>query len=338
MATSKAWAVWLAAGLSGCAHVAPSSAPLSQASAEAALVPEAVTPVSEKKPAESATAPSASARPPSKLGKRALYQRACDLGSALGCNDLAILFGNDVEHAVPLLERSCSLGLTRGCANLGSELLWGEPSRAARTRAIGLLSQACEQADPYGCDELGNALYDAEALGEKGSFGRAHTAYEKACKLGRAMGCLNDGWMLRRGEGTPKDPQRSRQLFRFSCDQQVYAGCAALGYDLLDDAQNPAEYAEGARFAKLACEHDEAFGCFSLGAALAYGTPGDAQKMNEGLALLARSCKLGLSDGCKYAANLEQRLKNAAAAPHAQAGADTAPNEDEDEDEGEDQD
>jgi TPR repeat protein len=242
----------------------------------------------------------------------------------LGCNDLAILFGTAVEHSLPLLERSCTLGLARGCANLGRELLWGQPSEAARKRAIGLLSRACEQSDGYGCDELGNALYDAEELGQKGSFGRAHAAYEKACTLGRAMGCLNDGWMLRRGEGTAKDPQRSRQLFRFTCDQQVYAGCAALGWDLLDDAHNPAEYAEGGRWSKLACEHDDAFGCFALGSAMAYGSDANLQSAREGLTLLQRACKLGFANGCSYAQNLEQDLKNAAAAPRPSPGTDAA--------------
>jgi len=324
---------WLVAGLYGCAHVAPSSAPLSQPSPEPAPGPTTAAVATESKPTAFAAAPSSTARAPSPHGKRALYQKACDLGSALGCNDLAILFGNDLEHSLPLLERSCSLGLTRGCANLGAQLLWGAPSEASRTRAVGLLSQACDQADAFGCDELGNALYDAEGLGQKGSFGRAHGAYEKACKLGRAMGCLNDGWMLRRGEGTAKDPQRSRELFRFSCDQQVYAGCAALGYDLLDDAHSSAEYDEGVRWAKLACEHDEAFGCFSLGAALAFGSAQDAQKLNEGLTLLTRACKLGFNDGCRYAASLEQRRKNAAAAPRPAAGDDAASDEDEAEDE-----
>jgi TPR repeat protein len=211
--------------------------------------------------------------------------------------------------------------------------LWGEPSAATRARAVDLLSRACEQSDAYACDELGNALYDAEALGQRGSFGRAHTAYEKACKLGRALGCLNDGWMLRRGEGTAKDGQRSRELFRFTCDQQVYAGCAALGWDLLDEAQNAVEYAEGVRWSKLACEHDDAFGCFSLGAATAYGAQGDLQKVNEGIALLKHACQLGFANACNYAANIEQGLKNAAEAPRQPSRDDAASGADDEEEE-----
>jgi len=322
-------------GLSACGHVAPSTAPLSRPAEQpaAARARAAPAPPLSPGPAAAASGPAAS-RSLGKHGKRALYQRSCDLGSALGCNDLAIMFGTDVEHSLPLLERSCRLGLARGCANLGSELLWGQPTEATRARAIELLSQACDQADPYGCDELGNALYDAEGLGQKGSLGRAHTAYEKACKLGRALGCLNEGWMLRRGEGTSKDPRRSRELFRFACDQQVFAGCAALGYDLLDDAQNPSEYAEGTRWARLSCEHDEAFGCFSLGAAMAYGTGSDLPKAREGLALLQRACKLGLANACTYAANLDQALKDALQRPAPSSGADGAES-DEEEDEAE---
>jgi uncharacterized protein len=247
------------------------------------------------------------------------------LGSAIGCNDLAILWGTDFAHAIPLLERACELGLARGCANLGSELLQSTPGEAERRRAVGLLSGACDQADGFACAELGDALYAVGEQGDKASYGGAHVAYEKGCKLGRVTACCAEGWMLRRGEGTAKDARRSRELFRFSCDQQFYAGCAALGYDLLNDAQNPTEYEEGARWAQMACEHDDGFGCFSLGAAAVASAAGDAQKVRLGVNFLKRSCQLGFANGCSYAATLEQR----SAAPPSPTSNDTEADEEE---------
>jgi uncharacterized protein len=253
------------------------------------------------------------AKPAAKHGKRALYQRSCDLGSAIGCNDLAILVGGeDAGRAMTLLERACSLGLARGCANWGVQILRSEPGEKERQRAVELLSAACEQSDGYACAELGDAWYGSFERSGASAYGRAHVAYEKACKLGQVGACASEGWLLRNGEGTSKNAGRARELFRFACEHDSYAGCAALGYDLMDDAKNADEYAEGARWLKVACEHDEAFGCFSMGVAMIASE--DAARLDGGLALLKRSCALGSSDGCRLAEAIEARIKNAAVA------------------------
>jgi TPR repeat protein len=296
-----AWAAWLALALGACTRVGPSTAPLSAGAA------------SEPPPPVAAAAPAAGEKPKAEAktvgkGKRALYQRSCDLGSAIGCNDLAILLTQDPAQAQALLERSCQLGLARGCANLAVRLLLAEGARTQLPRALELLGKACDESDDFACAQLGDALYSVarEQLGDA-ALGRAHTAYERACKLGRMDACSSQGWMARNGEGTTRDAGRARELFRLACDQQSYSGCAALGYDLMDDAKNGEERAEGARWLELACEHDEAFGCFSLGAAL-LGS-GETKNVPGGLALLKRSCALGSQQGCKFAAAVEERLQ-----------------------------
>lgn len=297
----------MAAGLLACARVVPSAAPLS-AGSELEPSPEPPTTV----PAPAASTAAAPAKTAHRQGKRALYRRACELGSAVACNDLAILMGEDLAQAMPLFERACSLSLTRGCANLGVQILRHQPSDGERDRAVGLLSASCEQADAFACSELGDAMYAAfERMGPS-AHGRAHVAYEKACKLGHVDACSNDGWMFRNGEGTTKNPARARELFRFACERESYAGCAALGYDLIDDAKNAEEYAEGTRWLKVACEHDEAFGCFSMGAALI--STGDSRSLSSGLALLTRSCALGSADGCRLAQAVENGMKQRASA------------------------
>jgi TPR repeat protein len=290
----------LVTGLAACTRLAPSAAPLSTTS-----------PVEmQAAPATSRTAPTHPVPPPAKApsprGKRALYRRSCDLGSALGCNELAILLIDDPGQALPLLERACSLGLPRGCANLGVQLLYGGQD-APTERALELLTQSCNQSDEYGCFELANALYDGAKQQGKSGFTRAYALYQQACKLGSMDACCSEGWMLRNAEGTSKDTRRARELFRVACEQKTYAGCAALGYELLDAANNAAEQAEGTRLLTLACEHDDAFGCFSLGAAMLEqaGPPG----VDAALALLKRACSLGSANGCGYAGAVEDRLK-----------------------------
>ena len=304
-ARRQAWVVWLVVGLAACARVGPSAAPLSKTAAEA---PEPSSPGPEAAPAAQNTKPAKAASP---HGKRALYRKSCELGSALACNELAILLIEEPQQALPLLERACSLGLPRGCANLGMQLLYATKS-PERERALELLTRSCNESDDYGCLELANALYDDAKQSGGGAFSRPYGLYQTACKLGNMDACCSEGWMLRNAEGTSKDARRARELFRFACEQQSYAGCAALGYELMESANNAEDQAEGARFLKLACEHDDAFGCFTLGAAI-LGSAGP-QGADTGLALLKRACALGSPNACEYAGAVEQRLKQGLAA------------------------
>jgi TPR repeat protein len=315
----------LAWGIAGCTRIAPSAAPLS-----AVATPEPVA--SSANTAAPKAAAIAQVKAPSKQGKRALYRRSCDLGSAVGCNDLAILLGLESADAGPLFERACSLGLPRGCANQGSQLLMHDPDARTLDRAVDLLSRACDASDWYGCAELGDALYAQSERGEAHELGRAKTAYERACGLGAMDACVSEGWMLRNGEASSKDPAGAERLFRQACDAERYNGCGALGFSLMRGAKNPQEFGEGARLAKLACDHDDAFGCFALGEGMI--SSGDAQAFTPGLSLLKRSCQLGLKNSCEWVESIEQRMKASAASPkpagNGPAGA-APPDEDEDE-------
>ena len=52
------------------------------------------------------------------------FSRACELGAAKGCTELAIVHyegkvvKKDVERAISLLDRACKLGSEVGCKNL----------------------------------------------------------------------------------------------------------------------------------------------------------------------------------------------------------------------------
>lgn len=300
LAGRQAWAVLWMAGLAGCARDRPSTAPLA-AGPEGAPQTEAV-PSPSVAPASAASAKPVAAT--KSAGKRALYRRSCELGSALACNELGVLLIADPAQAWPLLERACTLGLARGCANWGAQLLTAPGG--SRDRAIEVLTRACEQSDEFGCLELANGLYD-DAAKQGNGYGRAFEAYQKSCKLGNATACSSEGWMSHRGEGTAKDAQRARELFRFACDRKVYAGCSGLGYDLVTSAKNGDDQEEGARHLQVACEHDDAFGCFTLGAlTLTRAAP---SSIDDGLGMLKRACALGMQTSCTYVSAVEKRLK-----------------------------
>jgi membrane associated rhomboid family serine protease len=89
-----------------------------------------------------------------------LWARGCDLGSAVGCNDLGLMVAagigvpRDPARAVALFKRSCDGGDEHGCAELGRALLHG--SGVARDDAAGrrFLSSACEHGDETACRDV----------------------------------------------------------------------------------------------------------------------------------------------------------------------------------------
>ena len=326
----QVWVMGLMA-VAGCARPVASSAPLQSAPTEATS--PATTAAAAAAPSSMPKAAAAPSSPARRNGRQALLQRSCDLGSAIGCNDLGILAWADPERALPLLERACTLGLPRGCANFGVELLRGPRHDQELDHALELLGGACEHADGYACAELGDTLYAGRERIGQAALGKAHGAYEKACRLEYVEACVSDGWLQRDGEGAAQSSARALELFRFACDKQTYSGCAALGFALLTDAKNKAEFEEGVRWLNTACEHEQPLGCFMLGNLARHSNAPDALKRAG--ELFNRACKLGSAEGCRFAEDLKKQPPPAA--PPTKAPPNAA-DDDDDDDPGEDQD
>lgn len=125
-----------------------------------------------------------------------LFQRACDLGYAGGCNNLGLAFEGgrgvpqDYERAFALFERACSGGFAEGCNNQG-------------------------------------ALYE-HGLGVPANLGDAQRLYAQACRHGAALGCSNLGVLYAEGRGVVADPAQAEQLFSDACNAGSLVGCNNL--------------------------------------------------------------------------------------------------------------
>lgn len=224
----------------------------------------------------------------------ALYQRACDLGSPVACNDLGILFESEPNRAVPLLERACALGLPRGCSNL-AYFVAREPN--GLDRATELVDGACAKSDAWACVQLGDYTYGGPKVTHQ--HGRAFTAYERGCELHDWTGCARAAWMLREGRGVARNVGRATERFRMACQNEEYGGCYGLGATLIEDAQNESDWRRALEWLDLACSHDHADACAlqALEIAKAHGglTP-------ESERLFARACRLGSEHACRVGA------------------------------------
>lgn len=221
-----------------------------------------------------------------------LLDRACALGQAQGCSNLAGLYHEpgtgrtEPQRALKLYARSCELGLASGCMAVGGMVSDGRLMPADATRAAAMYEQACTHKDALGCFTAG--MVHSEGRGVARSTELAAERFDRACALGHATGCFNAGILLFRERGAkPGDNERAAQYFGRACDGQEAAGCLRLG----------------------------------IASLRGLGTSADAQAAKD---LFDRACRAGDEDGC-VAAQKVAREKGRRASDVAIALTSTAP-------------
>jgi TPR repeat protein len=205
-----------------------------------------------------------------------LLDRACSLGHAVGCSNLAGVLrggaGADPPRAAALYERACGLGFAEACASLGSILAEGKLVPADAPRALAMYDRACAGADAFGCFTAGLLL--AEGRGVPRSAEAATERFDRACGLGHATGCYNAGLLLFRERGArPGENERAAQLFGRACDGQQPAGCMRLGIATLRGQGAGPDPARARELFDRACRAGDGDGC-EAAAQLARGKGG----------------------------------------------------------------
>ena len=96
-----------------------------------------------------------------------LWQKACDEGNALGCNNLGFLYENsqgvrqDYQKAAQFYQKACDGGNAGGCGMLGFLYKYGKGVRQNFSTAKEYYGKACDLGLQPGCD-------DYRKLNEKG--------------------------------------------------------------------------------------------------------------------------------------------------------------------------
>jgi TPR repeat protein len=291
----------LAALLVSCASHRPSGTAVNSATTAPAstghAVPAGATKADRPVAKRDASSPSRPATKPDaeplslKASKEQLYQRACELGSALACNDLGVLVEADRKAAIPLFEKSCGLGLPRGCTNWAVLLM---DDKSHHNRIVELLRGACDKKDGLACNRLGDWLYSLDDSQNKVS--EIHRIYDRGCVLENWDACASSAWMLKAGLGTSPDPTLARDRFRLACDHERYHGCLGLGISLLEDNPRDQQRDYAVSLVEKSCDKSIAAACYYHGALLVSqdGTiPKSAHRQFE------RACQLGDERGCK---------------------------------------
>ena len=174
-----------------------------------------------------AAAPSSVAPPPMcRLPTGEEPNCSCDDGDCAA--RLGVLYSDARRdgEALRLFERSCDRGSALGCNNLGTFVLAGRAVAADASRAARLFERACRLRDPSACYNLGVVYQDGNGVARDPVL--AAELLQQACALGMAHACTSLGIVFARGSIGPADELRARAMFDRACDRGDGEGCAML--------------------------------------------------------------------------------------------------------------
>lgn len=124
----------------------------------------------------------------------------------------------------------------------------------------------------------------------------AADAAEAGCLAGDLAACTRLGLAYRFGRGRPIVRPLAEVLLRRACTGGEQAGCSGLA-EMLRTRKRDDDISEANALDRAACVSGVAASCLALSDAIRDGTASEAEQ-GETLALFARACSLGASEGC----------------------------------------
>jgi TPR repeat protein len=152
-------------------------------------------------------------------------------GQADACyyTGLASLLGadgpKDVPRAARLLQRACDLGQADACVELASVYEAREPARAEAlfAKAARLTAIGCEAGEMRRCGGL--AWLYTRGRGVPHDLAEAARLLQKGCDGGELILCRRLGNVYVRGDGVSRDSARATELFQRACSGGLREAC-----------------------------------------------------------------------------------------------------------------
>jgi TPR repeat protein len=198
------------------------------------------------------------------------FQRACDLGIAVGCTRLAFHYGTglavtrDDRHSFQLYEKACRCHDDTGCSGVGVLVRDGAGVPQDYARAMTIFAELCARKVAASCTHLGEMYQYGQGVAV--DLARARELYEGSC-ADRArnpeggQGCVALGELFRDGRGVTVDDHRAFELFDQACHGKVPAGCGNLGLFYRDGRAVARDVMRAQTLLDYACNHGDAEAC-----------------------------------------------------------------------------
>lgn len=202
---------------------------------------------------------------------RQAYLRGCELKNSTACRNAGVAFfkgiGGEVDQAQALAfnQKGCELGNLDGCYWAADAIDEGQGTAKDRIKARTLFGENCARNHALSCSQYGYLLEQKLLPDEKRDRKGARAAYEKACRLGSAVGCGNLGIMQEWGNGGPPDMAGAFASYDKACEMRLASACAAMARMHASGKGTVASPSLGAAYLHRACELGDARSCKTLG-------------------------------------------------------------------------
>jgi eukaryotic-like serine/threonine-protein kinase len=206
---------------------------------------------------------------------QAAYQRGCDAGSSLACNNLAALRAEGYAGVEPnpgaareLFDRACAAGEPAACNNAAFVVGGFAASPRHGPRGARVYKIRCGGALQVGCAGWGERK-DIVPPGTPVDVAQAAKGFDTGCVHGLTTACVNLGALAYAGRGMPRDRAKAETLFADNCFRGDASACGEQGAALLAlrmDHRRDRRAAMG--FLQRACTAGEEDACSTLYAQL----------------------------------------------------------------------
>lgn len=259
-------------------------------------------------------------------------QKACDLGSVAGCDDLARAYlsgagvKKDRKKAFVLSQKSCNLaqsnkedvdifdaGTARAgasCSRVGRMYYKGDAGvKQNKQLALRYFYKACE-VNGMECGMLVGGFV------EQKDYKFAFDIAKKGCDLGNDLSCNHLGILYTQGQGIKQNSQKSFSTFYKLCNQNKTSytigvkqmGCYNLALCYASGRGVEKSYKKAFDIFKTLCdEEDEMGGACEMVGEFYLDAKGVRQDYGKALEYFGKACDLGEQNGCDNHKMLKQK-------------------------------
>jgi TPR repeat protein len=249
----------------------------------------------------------------------ALYERACQEGDAIGCNQMGFSHYTskgaswDVVKANKAYERCCELGNATGCANVAEMHEYGIGRERDLTKARELYERGCTPTDHAACGRVGK-FYEKGLGGATVDKARAEEAYKRACDpeppMPEACHDLARFYESTGGADAPQIAlleQRAFDTAKEASERNPYY-TYVLGTYYRDGVATVKSPETAAKLFVESCEGYDPVGCLAAGE-IYLGGHGLPANLEIAVAQFHRACAAKVTEGCEQHAAAKARLE-----------------------------
>ncbi len=228
--------------------------------------------------------------------------RACDFAGRMSLDGHGL--PRDVERAIHMLATACDDDIAEACAAAVAWLTLGEHARAVQTGSALHdrldAERSCLAGQGDSCFQVGLGFYGGQGAFFPQNHALAAPPKERGCSVGGPPAGNNNGAGVAYGHRTPRDMRRATLAFERACGLGEASGC--LHAEMMA-AGPPEDPARALALWQRACDANDGRACAFVGIMYVDGPDGFSRDMAKGTEAMNRGCRLDNRRACEWSAS-----------------------------------